>query len=604
MNQELRKIKINIFLLLGVFLFALFGFTKSANAATYYASPIGSGATCSQSSPCTVQTGISKLTAGAILWLLDGTYTGDSGMINTNNLHGSSGSRITIGALNEGSVLIDGQNTRVPVNVYNSSYITVQGVNAKNGFDGDSGIVVTAGNTVASPTYNELKRIVAWDSAPPYGAVFRLHQQQYALIEDSAGFGRGRYVMYPLSGGPGNIFRRNWARYNGLQDINNGPKATYQTTYYDNNPTWENNIAEWDYVSGDRVEEYGLFGWAQPNYVISAYGNIGIVRSADNYGAQELFMDGCCGAGAGTQIKNNIMYTEQSIKKPFSLVGYAPTSYSDHNTAIGGVNSYWSANFSNTNFLQQSTIGSYNLYTNTGPGATIRYRYQNGVLTSTPLWPWPMKDRIKAALNASSYASSPGGSKYVNYDIDATIQGIFGTYPSGSTPTPAPTPVPTTSTVTTNKSSYIAGETITVTANGGNSNVQEWVAVYVASNPDSSYSIGDNYLKYLNGTQTIPSAPVPYPATVTFTAPSTPGTYNIRYFAQVGYQNRLAISSNITITSPTLSADLNSDGKVNSVDAAMLMGAWGSIARPSADINKDGIVNSVDASLMMGQWTS
>jgi len=51
------------------------------------------------------------------------------------------------------------------------------------------------------------------------------------------------------------------------------------------------------------------------------------------------------------------------------------------------------------------------------------------------------------------------------------------------------------------------------------------------------------------------------------------------------------------------SSDLNSDGKVNSVDAAILMGAWGSTFKPKADINQDGIVNSVDASLMMGQWS-
>ena len=51
------------------------------------------------------------------------------------------------------------------------------------------------------------------------------------------------------------------------------------------------------------------------------------------------------------------------------------------------------------------------------------------------------------------------------------------------------------------------------------------------------------------------------------------------------------------------SADLNSDGRVNSVDAAILMGAWGQTTKPKADINQDGAVNSVDASLMMGQWS-
>ena len=75
---------------------------------------------------------------------------------------------------------------------------------------------------------------------------------------------------------------------------------------------------------------------------------------------------------------------------------------------------------------------------------------------------------------------------------------------------------------------------------------------------------------------------------------------------QTGYFSSLkpdlgAIQSASAPLTPT--ADLNSDGRVNSVDAAMLMGAWGSTFKPKADINQDGIVNSVDASLMMGQWS-
>ena len=389
------------------------------------------------------------------------------------------------------------------------------------------------------------------------------------------------------------------------------PKNVF-VSYTSLSTVFENNIAEWNRISGNQEQENGMFRVAINDgrqYSTNYYGNTAIIRSTDSNGLGQIFFGSNM---IDSTVKNNVVYIQSfaSGKKCFDMDGYTATNTADHNTCIkgvGGANSVWDSEWTVTNSLEQETIGSYNLYTNTGPGATIRYRYQNGVLTSTPLWPWPMKDRIKAALNASSYASSPGGSKYVNYDIDATIQDIFGTYPSGSTPTPTPTPapapVPTTSTVITNKSSYTAGETITVSANGGNSNVQEWVALYIASNPDSSLSFDANSWKYLNGTQTIPSVPVPYPATVTFTAPNTSGTYNIRYFAQVGYQNRLAISGNLTITSPTLSADLNSDGVVNSVDAAILMGAWGQTSKPKADINQDGIVNSVDASLVMGQWS-
>jgi len=32
-------------------------------------------------------------------------------------------------------------------------------------------------------------------------------------------------------------------------------------------------------------------------------------------------------------------------------------------------------------------------------GANIVYRYENGVLTDVPLWPWPMNDRILQEMN-------------------------------------------------------------------------------------------------------------------------------------------------------------------------------------------------------------
>src|SRR5262249_27115001 len=93
--------------------------------------------------------------------------------------------------------------------------------------------------------------------------------------------------------------------------------------------------------------------------------------------------------------------------------------------------------------------------------------------------------------------------------------------------------------VSVNKTSYASGETITVTVKGGNSNVQEWIALYVASNADSTYSYQGSW-QYLNGQQIAPIIPVTYPVTLSFTAPSTSGTYNIRYFAYNDISNRLA----------------------------------------------------------------
>jgi hypothetical protein len=102
-------------------------------------------------------------------------------------------------------------------------------------------------------------------------------------------------------------------------------------------------------------------------------------------------------------------------------------------------------------------------------------------------------------------------------------------------------------TVTTNKSSYTAGETITVTVNDGLGGLQEWVGVWVGSNPDSSLSFEGKW-QYLNGIQTEPSTAPSYPVTLTFTAPTTAGTYNIRYFRENGTANRLAISSDFSVS--------------------------------------------------------
>jgi hypothetical protein len=110
--------------------------------------------------------------------------------------------------------------------------------------------------------------------------------------------------------------------------------------------------------------------------------------------------------------------------------------------------------------------------------------------------------------------------------------------------------------VSVNKTSYTSGETITVTINRGAGNVQEWIALYGAFNPDSTYSFEGNW-QYLNGQQIAPAIAVPYPVTLSFAAPFTSGTYNIRYFAFNGISNRLAASQSFTVTAPTITTTGN-----------------------------------------------
>ena len=60
------------------------------------------------------------------------------------------------------------------------------------------------------------------------------------------------------------------------------------------------------------------------------------------------------------------------------------------------------------------------IFTDDAVGASICYRYVDGVLTSEPLWPWPMQDRIAAATERSLWDTA---------DVNAEIEAVFGPIP-------------------------------------------------------------------------------------------------------------------------------------------------------------------------------
>ncbi|HYP87248.1 MAG TPA: right-handed parallel beta-helix repeat-containing protein, partial [Polyangiaceae bacterium] len=65
-------------LLSSVFTLGILSSSALASAATYYASPTGSGSTCSAAAPCSLGSGINKIAGGDTLLLADGTYSGAS----------------------------------------------------------------------------------------------------------------------------------------------------------------------------------------------------------------------------------------------------------------------------------------------------------------------------------------------------------------------------------------------------------------------------------------------------------------------------------------------------------------------------------------------
>jgi hypothetical protein len=99
---------------------------------------------------------------------------------------------------------------------------------------------------------------------------------------------------------------------------------------------------------------------------------------------------------------------------------------------------------------------------------------------------------------------------------------------------PAPTVTITTPTVE-------RGGAIEFTVANGPANTTDWVGLFPSAAPDSGYIAWI----YLSGTRTPPASGLAG-ATLTLTAPQTPGTYNVRWFAQDGF-TRLATSGTVTV---------------------------------------------------------
>jgi hypothetical protein len=105
-------------------------------------------------------------------------------------------------------------------------------------------------------------------------------------------------------------------------------------------------------------------------------------------------------------------------------------------------------------------------------------------------------------------------------------------------------------TVTPAASTVPAGAPLIFTVvNGGTPSPGDWLALYPTAAPDGAYITW----QYMNGLK----APAPVTglanATLRFSAPLTPGTYEVRFFSNNTF-TRLATSSTITVPAPTVTA--------------------------------------------------
>ena len=473
----------------------------TATNCNYYASPAGGGNGLSQSSPFQIADfwGVENI-AGKKLCLMDGTYTGLDSMIQPpEELSGTQGNPITISALHDGEVFIDGQGAHVPVSLdYYNSWFVLEGFNACC-----SGAVV---DIFSSSDNIIVRRVVGWDAAEGNTNIFGVAFSKNVLFEDCAGFGVARKIFgryggsaadenHSLTLDTNDTFRRVFAR---LQYSTWGGPTAITTDYNTNYDITENAIATVDGYLADqsglgagyadvidsdrpwdrnnqllgsifyRIEEESITGSPLGNMVNidgennkvrdvlsyvggseSTWGvmwqNVGfnyqrnpsITGVTENSNSDVKFITLVGGPGSSFRFidgstVSHIIATDanwQGSDDPeHDTYGYAiqmPLSWSgapDEGLAPDYVMAYnniknWNNVPAHYSTLSPDLIGRFGNLLQYGTsqrptvngqsvGAQIQCRYENGVLTNKPLWPWPMNERIRIATCMYDYGLS------------------------------------------------------------------------------------------------------------------------------------------------------------------------------------------------------
>jgi hypothetical protein len=415
----------------------------------YYASPTGGGNGLSSSSPFKISNFWAVANPGKTLCLLDGVYTGADSMINPPaNLNGTATQRITVRALNDGGVRINGQGVNTPVILGNNDYFVLVGFDAHAGA---TEVVRLSGGA----DNNIVRRVCAWDANTNGNyTVFSMQYGSGNLLEDVCGFGIGRKIFsYYSSSGPLTV-RRAWGMWNANAAFGGdggSPKAVFNGVYNARNATWENVVGTWD---GSAIGGYGVlvtdgFYQAAPGTdfcVKSNYlGSIGYLKSGNTvptligvgYGSRSVdcfeFKDVVFHAGTTTQYPlqadvfdggaDGVATCAPNCNRKITNVTEIGSVPSRLNTSSNG----WTA----TNRATGANVGSVpNIWNGAGiQGARVCHQYQNGTLTSTPLWPWPMDARIRQALTRSGRNPDTvfGGT---GNGLTQLMESTFGTIPS------------------------------------------------------------------------------------------------------------------------------------------------------------------------------
>jgi hypothetical protein len=413
---------------------------------THWASNTGTGDGSAVGKPYKISNFTSTAVAGNVLCLLDGTYTGSTGMIVPSAARkGNKLAPITITAINDGEVFINGQDARIPISLSSDNdWWIIEGINAGN----SSGEVV---RITGGSDNNIIRRTCAWDANPNVNNdLWGIHNSTGNTLEDVCGFGTGRKIFSNSQLGNNVTIRRAFGVW--MSHSVTGPKMTFTAVYDSYGATFENNIGTWDGTASD--QPYGIFGmdkltaapWEAnarnlasmailPSTFTTNSSWLGAIiggRSADGFTYRDmvLYVDPGSHTGLRPILGQTFDMGSGNVSDCASTADGICTRAFNDITKIGwtAADSINSATTTNSNLRTYATIAAMNtasaspFQTTPGTGARMCFRTVNGTLTSEKLWPWPMNQRIIDAMTLAGYTP---------IDVMDVIEDRFGVIPAG-----------------------------------------------------------------------------------------------------------------------------------------------------------------------------
>jgi hypothetical protein len=356
----------------------------------------------------------------------------------------------------------------------------LEGFNASHG----APVVIYLGyGATPSSDNNILRRIVAWDADGTQNTAIAEHYNaSNNLWEDCAFFGMGRNTWQVFVGN-NNTCRRCWARLEGTVSFwGSGPIHAFQPAYspgagLTGTTTCENCLGTW--WAGSMPQSFTAWnpsanpptpGGDFTNFTMASQrtgpffeeadagddkhtrilGSLSYIRPGDfiSSGSSPRLMFGSRRGNRNT-LKDVMVFVPNSgyggyntsiagfdlgTANPGATVGNSATNITSIHSFRDALDRSWSV----SGYASGSTIGLVpSPWSATTMGANLCYRYVDGARTTTPLWPWPMDQRIKDALAAAGPYAGPcvncsGGrqSRAGTADITADIEALLGPMPA------------------------------------------------------------------------------------------------------------------------------------------------------------------------------